>query len=109
MSNTIVATVAWPANTATPPPGWDRLTDTGGDELVDAVEHLRRQRDVRRRQVGLQLLHRARADDRRGDPGVVEHERDRQLDESQACFHWADQYMDSLRPPPSTTSFWPVT
>jgi hypothetical protein len=32
MSNTIVTTVAWPANTATPPPGWDRLTDTDGNQ-----------------------------------------------------------------------------
>src|SRR4051794_10299840 len=32
MSSTIATTVAWPANTATPPPGWGRLTDTDGSQ-----------------------------------------------------------------------------
>jgi hypothetical protein len=32
MSSTIATTVAWPANTPTPPPGWDRLTDTDGSQ-----------------------------------------------------------------------------
>jgi hypothetical protein len=32
MSSTIATTVTWPANIATPPPGWDRLTDTDGSQ-----------------------------------------------------------------------------
>jgi hypothetical protein len=32
MFSTITTTVAWPANKATPPPGWDRLTDTDGTQ-----------------------------------------------------------------------------
>lgn len=32
MPSTVATTVAWPANTATPPPGWDRLTDTDGTQ-----------------------------------------------------------------------------
>jgi hypothetical protein len=30
MTSTIATAVAWQANTTTPPPGWDRLTDTDG-------------------------------------------------------------------------------
>jgi hypothetical protein len=39
---------------------------------------------VRGGQLALELLHRARADDRAGDAGVVDDERDRQLDHGQA-------------------------
>ena len=43
----------------------------GGDDLVDAVEHVGAQRALERRELALELLHRARADDRRGDGGVA--------------------------------------
>lgn len=32
MSSTLAPAVVWPANTATPPPGWNRLTDTDGTQ-----------------------------------------------------------------------------
>ena len=32
MSSTIATTITWPANIATPPAGWDRLTDTDGSQ-----------------------------------------------------------------------------
>jgi hypothetical protein len=32
MSSTLAPAIVWPANTATPPPGWDRLTDTDGSQ-----------------------------------------------------------------------------
>ena len=41
--------------------------DAGRDDLVDPVEHIGRQDHVGRGQLRLQLLHRARADQRRGD------------------------------------------
>jgi hypothetical protein len=53
----------------------------GRNDLVDAVQHGLVQDHVGRRQLALYLLHGARPDDRRGDGGVVEDERDRELDE----------------------------
>src|ERR1700722_3676462 len=41
-------------------------------ELIDAVQDLGVQRDVHRRELRLELLHGPRADDRRGDAGVVD-------------------------------------
>src|ERR1039458_10171433 len=51
------------------------------DDLIDAVEHVRGQLDLARAELGLQLLHRARPDDRRGHRRVADHERDREVDE----------------------------
>ena len=53
----------------------------GWDDVVDAVQHGLVQDDVGRRQLALELLHGPRPDDRRGHGGVVEDERNRQLDE----------------------------
>src|SRR2546423_399433 len=53
----------------------------GRDDLVDAVEELVVERDVERGELALELLHRARSDDRGGHGGVPDHERDRELDQ----------------------------
>jgi hypothetical protein len=53
--------------------------DPRGDDLIDAVEHVGRQFDPGRREVGLQLLRRPRADDRRCDARVAKDKSDRQL------------------------------
>lgn len=58
--------------------------DAGRDDLVDGVEHVGRQPDVCGGQERLQLLHGARADDRRGDTGVVDDEGDGELDQREA-------------------------
>src|SRR4051794_9402893 len=58
--------------------------DAWGDDLVDAVKHGVVEDDVRCGELALELLHGPRADDRRGDGGVVEHEGDRELDERDA-------------------------
>jgi hypothetical protein len=49
------------------------------DDLVDAVEEHVVQNDVGGGELAFEVLRRARADDRRGDSGVVEYERDRSL------------------------------
>src|SRR3954454_14182338 len=54
----------------------------GRDDLVDAVEQVRAQGDVGGGDEDLKLLHGARADDGRGDAGVLDHKGDRQLDEA---------------------------
>ncbi len=58
--------------------------DAGLDDLVDAVEDGRVEGRVGGGQLALELLHRARADDRAGHPRVVDDERDRELDHGQA-------------------------
>ena len=58
--------------------------DAGLDDLVDAVEDRLVEPDVGGGQLAVELLHRPRADDRRGHPGVVHDERDRELDQRQA-------------------------
>src|SRR4051812_14372559 len=55
------------------------------DDLVDAVEQLVGELDVGRRQLRLQVLHRARADDRGGHRRVADDERERQLDQAHAA------------------------
>src|SRR3954466_4747988 len=55
--------------------------DAGRDYLVDAVEHVVAEHDVGGGQLRLEMVHGARADDRRGDRGVAQHEGDRQLDQ----------------------------
>src|SRR5580693_6045389 len=64
-----------------PVPTGVALVDVGArrDDLVDAVEHVRAQLALERRQLALELLDRARADDRGGDGGVVGDERERHL------------------------------
>ena len=54
------------------------------DDLVDPVEHRLVEDDVGGGELALELLHRARPDDRGGDRGVVEHEGDGELDEGDA-------------------------
>src|ERR1700722_13345804 len=54
------------------------------DELVDPVEDVRGQGDLGAGQLGLQLLHGARADDRGSNGRMIDDERDGQLDEGQA-------------------------
>ena len=58
--------------------------DAGADDLVDAVEDRGVERDVGGGQLALELLHRARADDRGGHGGVVDDEGDGQLDQRHA-------------------------
>jgi hypothetical protein len=58
--------------------------DARADDLVDAVQRRRVERDVGGGELALELLHRPGADDRRGDGGVVDDERDGQLDERYA-------------------------
>src|ERR1700704_2327956 len=57
----------------------------GREDLVDAVEQCLVEGDVRRGELAVQMLHRARPDDRRRDGRVVEHERDGELDERDPC------------------------
>ena len=54
------------------------------DDLVDPVQQRVLDDEVRRGQLTLELLHRPRADDRRGDRRVPRDPRDRQLDERDA-------------------------
>ena len=56
----------------------------GRDDLVDPVQHRLVEDDVGGGELALELLHRARADDRGGDRGVVEDEGDRELDQRDA-------------------------
>ena len=53
----------------------------GRHDLVDLVEQRVVELDVGRADLALELLHRPRPDDRRGDAGMPEHERDRQVDQ----------------------------
>ena len=57
--------------------------DPGGNDLVDAVEHVAGQVDPVGGEVAVQVLHGARTDDRGGDRRVAGGERDRHLDERQ--------------------------
>jgi hypothetical protein len=52
----------------------------GRHDLVDAVQHVAGKLDVGGGQLGLQMLHRPRADDHRSHRGVAEDERDRAAD-----------------------------
>ena len=55
--------------------------DSGGNDLVDAVEQIGWQLDPVGGEVAVQVLHRARADDRGGDRRMASDECDRHLDE----------------------------
>jgi hypothetical protein len=57
----------------------------GRDDLIDTVEHVVRERDAGGSKLGLELLHGARPDDRRGDRRVIDHERDGHLDQRHPC------------------------
>src|SRR6185295_13752521 len=58
--------------------------DAGRDDLVDAVEDVVGELDVGGGELRLEVLHGAGADDRRGDGGVAQHERDGQVDQAEA-------------------------
>src|SRR3954452_20889712 len=57
----------------------------GRDELVDAVEQRGVDDDVCGGELALEMLHRARTDDRGRHGGMVEHERDGELDQRHAA------------------------
>jgi len=54
---------------------------SGCHDLVDPVEHVGAQRHVDGPELGVELLHGAGADDRRGHPRVLHHERQREVHE----------------------------
>ena len=56
----------------------------GRDDLVDPVEHVGGQLDVGRAELGLEMLHRARPDDRRRHRRVADDEREREMDQADA-------------------------
>ena len=56
----------------------------GRNDLVDPVEDVIGELDLGRAQLALEVLHRARADDRRGDRRVADHEGERHLDQAEA-------------------------
>src|SRR5581483_9203564 len=67
-----------------PPAGVDRVQRRAGrNDLVDRVEHLAGERNVGGAELALELLHRPRADDRRGDRGMAEHEGECQMHEAE--------------------------
>ena len=57
----------------------------GRHDCVDRIEEVGAELHVGRTELGRELLHRARSDDRRGDRGVLEHPCDREVDERDAC------------------------
>ena len=63
------------------PPSLGVDVDARRDDLVDPVQHVVGQRHVGRGQLRLEVLHRPRADDRRGHRRVADHERERHLDQ----------------------------
>ena len=54
------------------------------DDLVDAIEESGVELDLDGAQLALELLQGARADDRSGDGGMLEHERERKVDQGDA-------------------------
>jgi hypothetical protein len=58
----------------------------GRDDPVDAVQHRLVEGDVGRGELAVELLHGPRPKQRRGDGGMLEHERDRELDERDPRF-----------------------
>ena len=51
------------------------------DDLIDPVQHVARELDLRGGELGLEMAQRARADDRRGHRRMIEHERERERDQ----------------------------
>src|SRR3954454_5019510 len=67
------------------------------DDLVDPVEDVVAERHVRRGELGLQVLHRPRADDRRRHRGMADDEGERHLDERDARLLGQDrQLLDGI-------------
>src|SRR5204862_7002107 len=73
---------------------------SGRNELVDAIESLVRQSGVDSGEEILELLHRARADDRGGHRGMLQDERQRQmLERHLLLLREVDQLLDDLELP----------
>src|SRR5580698_9287622 len=60
--------------------------DSWGDDLVDAVEHVAGQLDPVGGEIAVEMVHRARSDDRRGYCGMPDDEGGRHLDERDPSF-----------------------
>ena len=71
----------------------------GRDDLVDLVEDLVGERDVDASEQVIELLHRARPDDRAGHAGVSDRERHREVRHRQArLFGERDDLLDGVEP-----------